>query len=289
MASTSRELVQQTLEFRNPRREPRHLGILLIARLQHSAELDAILAEYPPEVEFIGGHEREKAPIQGDPYEVGESVDAWGARFVNLQRGVHGEGRSPLVRDWCSDRCKIHIPREWLTVDRDAVDRDCAATSCFTMAGCYPRPFEQLQFLRGTAALYMDLLDNPPGFREFVKEMHAFYTELLTVRAATDVDCLQFIPDFAIGQNRQDARRGRCRCMRILRTSRNAADCLFSTILKGLRIGCFFSSDMAFTWRKRWATALHFNSFVRSTIQIPANSKTQNLVLWMTGAGRRRC
>ena len=85
-------------------------------------------------------------------------------------------------------------------------------------------------------------------------------------------------PDFAIGQNRQDARRGRCRCMPILRTSRNAADCLFSTILKGLRIGCFFSSDMAFTFRcKRWATALHFNLFVCSTIQIPANSQTQNL------------
>ena len=66
--------------------------------------------------------------------------------------------------------------------------------------------------------------------------------------------------------------------MRILRTSRNAADCLFPTILKGLRIGCFFSSDMAFTFRcKRWATALHFNLFVRSTIQIPANSQTQNL------------
>ena len=46
-------------------------------------------------------------------------------------------------------------------------------------------------------------------------------------------------PDFAIGQNRQDARRGRCRCMRILRTSRNAADCPFSTIPKGVRIGCF--------------------------------------------------
>jgi|GEM_PF-2876960 len=43
--------------------------------------------------------------------------------------------------------------------------------------------------------------------------------------------------------------------MRILRTSRNAADCLFSRIPKGLRIGCFFSSDMAFTFRcKRWAT-----------------------------------
>jgi len=41
-----------------------------------------------------------------------------------------------------------------------------------------------------------------------------------------------------------------------------------------------FSSDVTFTIRcKRWATALHFNLFVRSTIQIPANSKTQNLGL----------
>jgi len=50
---------------------------------------------------------------------------------------------------------------------------------------------------------------------------------------------------------------------------------------EGFENRLLFSSDMAFTFRcKRWATALHFNLFARSTIQIPANSKTQNLGLF---------
>jgi len=47
---------------------------------------------------------------------------------------------------------------------------------------------------------------------------------------------------------------------------------------EGFENWLLFSSDVAFTFRcKRWATALHFNLFARSTIQIPANSQTQNL------------
>jgi|GEM_PF-2595427 len=47
---------------------------------------------------------------------------------------------------------------------------------------------------------------------------------------------------------------------------------------EGFENWLLFSSDVAFTFRcKRWATALHFNLFVRSSIQIPANSQTQNL------------
>ena len=47
---------------------------------------------------------------------------------------------------------------------------------------------------------------------------------------------------------------------------------------EGFEDWLLFYSDVAFTFRcKRWATALHFKFFVRSTIQIPANSQTQNL------------
>ena len=54
---------------------------------------------------------------------------------------------------------------------------------------------------------------------------------------------------------------------------------------EGFENWLLFSSDVAFTFRcKRWATALHFNLFVRSTIQIPANSQTQNLGLVAPGA-----
>jgi hypothetical protein len=196
MSTTSRELVYQALEFRNPARVPRIMGSLPIARLTHPEAFARITVDFPADVVTIPGAEKEPAPARGDPYEPGESVDAWGARFVNLQRGVHGEVKEPIVRDWRADRGKIHVPREWLTLDRDAVNRACAQTDRFTLGGCCPRPFEQLQFLRGTAELYVDLVDPPPGFQDFVDEMHAFYAELLGAWARTDVDALTFMDDW---------------------------------------------------------------------------------------------
>jgi|GEM_PF-2068841 len=71
--------------------------------------------------------------------------------------------------------------------------------------------------------------------------------------------------------------------MRILRTSRNAADCPFSTIPKGLRIGCFsLQMWLSHFGAKDGQLQLPFNLFARSTIQIPANSQTQNLGLFFT-------
>ena len=81
-------------------------------------------------------------------------------------------------------------------MDRDAVNRACGATDKYTFGGCWPRPFEQLQFLRGTANLYMDLTDPPPAMRAFMALMHDFYCELLTVWAKTDVDGLHFMDDW---------------------------------------------------------------------------------------------
>jgi len=55
---------------------------------------------------------------------------------------------------------------------------------------------------------------------------------------------------------------------------------------EGFENWLLFSSDVAFTFRcKTWATAFHFNLFARSTMQIPANSQTQNLGLLL----RRGC
>ena len=86
--------------------------------------------------------------------------------------------------------------REWLTIDRDRVNRDCAATDKYVLSGCCPRPFEQMQFLRGSANLYMDLTDPPPAMSAFMAEMHGFYCELLETWARTDVDALRFMDDW---------------------------------------------------------------------------------------------
>jgi uroporphyrinogen-III decarboxylase len=109
---------------------------------------------------------------------------------------VHGEVKEPMVRDWKRDLARVHVPREWLTIDRDAINRDCAATDKFTLSGCCPRPFEQLQFIRGTEDLYCDLMESSRELRAFIREMHQFYCELLSAWARTDCDCLCFMDDW---------------------------------------------------------------------------------------------
>ncbi len=118
----------------------------------------------------------------GDPHGVGQYTDEWGATFTNIQPGIIGEVKRPLIEDWDGYIQRVHVPREWLTIDRDAVNRDCAATDKYVLAGCCPRPFEQLQFLRGTANLYMDLTDPPAGHAR----LHGRHARLL-LRTAGDL------------------------------------------------------------------------------------------------------
>ncbi len=64
------------------------------------------------------------------------------------------------------------------------------------IGGPCPRPFEQMQFLRGTVNLYMDLMHPPPAMRHFMRQMHQFYCELLTLWCRTDVDAVRFMDDW---------------------------------------------------------------------------------------------
>lgn len=196
MAATPRELVFQTLNFEGPYRAPRQLWLLPWATKHYPEEVEALRRDFPDDIQGIGGHHRELPRTQGDAHTIGEYVDEWGATFHNIQEGVIGEVKDPLIKDWRTDVAKVHIPRELLTIDRDAVNRDCAATDRFTMAGACPRPFEQLQFLRGTENVMVDLADPPREMLDFLKTMHDFYCELLEVWAATDVDALMFMDDW---------------------------------------------------------------------------------------------
>jgi hypothetical protein len=196
MTATSRELVNQTLNFQNPARAPRDLWVLPLAQWTYPTEYAAILRDYPGDLGSPDGHEREHPQTKGDPYTLGDYTDEWGCTFHNIQAGVIGEVKDPLIKDWDEDVKNIHVPREWLTIDPDAVNRQCAASNKFMLGGPCPRPFEQLQFLRGTVDLYMDLMDPPKAMRDFMRQMHQFYTEMLITWAKTDVDGLRFMDDW---------------------------------------------------------------------------------------------
>lgn len=201
---TSRELVHATLEFRNTDgRVPRDLWTLPWAQQNFPAELEKIKSDFP--ADFGGPVVNMAVPSSiesGDPYEVGLYTDAWGCQFTNIHKGVIGEVKNPIVvdDDW-EDADKVHIPEEWLTFDIDAVNESCKNSDKFMGCGACPRPFEQLQFIRGTANLYMDLMDPPRKMLEFMEKMHDFYCRQLTLWAQTDVDCLNMMDDWGSQQN----------------------------------------------------------------------------------------
>ena len=64
-----------------------------------------------------------------------------------------------------------------------------------------PRPFEQLQFLRGTEAAYLDLADPPDAMVRFLGRMRDFYRRLIETWARTRVDGLMFMDDWGSQQN----------------------------------------------------------------------------------------
>lgn len=193
----SRELVNKTLNFDNPERAPRQKWVLPWAEHHYNDELAKMNEDYPDD--FIGapGYNKVDDISEGDPTEVGESTDAWGCKFLNYQRGIIGEVKEPIVKDeeW-KDVGNVHIPREWLTIDKEKINEFCKNTDKFVIAGGGARPFEQLQFIRGTENLFVDLMLRPQGLLDFMKEMHKFNCELLTRWAETDVDALFFMDDW---------------------------------------------------------------------------------------------
>ena len=142
----------------------------------------------------------EQSTVQkGSSTEIGEYVDEWGCIFTNVQRGIIGEVKTPIISpddDEWEDTSRIVIPEHLLSFDIKQVNEYCAASEKFLLAGCCPRPFEQLQFIRGTENLYMDLITHPDGMIDFMNKMHDFYCRLVTKWAQTDVDGIQFMDDW---------------------------------------------------------------------------------------------
>lgn len=196
---TSRELVKSTMEFRNFHdRAPRDLWTLDWAHIYHKDELDNIRKNYPADYTGVHTVYAEHSTVEsGHPTEIGTYVDPWGCTFTNIQRGVVGEVKNPPITDddW-EDLSNVVFPEYWLSFDVDQVNAECAKTDKWIQSGCCPRPFEQLQFLRGTVNLYMDLMDPPKGFLDFLEKMHDFYCRLMRKWAQTDVDCLQMMDDW---------------------------------------------------------------------------------------------
>ncbi len=199
MAQTSREIVRKTLTFDNPERLPRHTWILPWAHSHYPAEIKELGQKYPDDI-VTAPNVYQKSPVaKGDPYAIGSCVDEWGCEFENIQKGVIGEVKKAAVAD-AGDLSTLHVPYETLPADTDAARRTvnefCASTDKFVLANCCPRPWERLQFLRGTVEAMMDIMTPEGGVKRLLAEIHKFYMAELEFWVTTDVDAVMFMDDW---------------------------------------------------------------------------------------------
>jgi uroporphyrinogen decarboxylase len=192
---TSRELVIDALELRDPPRVPRQLWLLPWAEMTYPAELAGIRARFPDDIVTSPPFLREPLRTVGEEHGPGAYVDEWGCRFESAQRGIIGQVKEARIKTW-GDLDGLRVPRERLTVDREAVDAFCAASSAFVLAKTWAHPFELVQFLRGPERLYMDLAERPAGLSRLLETVHSFYKEELELWARTEVDALVFADDW---------------------------------------------------------------------------------------------
>jgi hypothetical protein len=168
--------------------------------IHHPGELKKINDRFPDDIAWCPVELKEPPQTTGDPYAIGIYIDEWGCVFNNRQRGVIGEVKEPLVKTW-EDLSKVKPPIGGLSVDIEQTNAYCQNTDLFVVAPTGARPFERLQFLRGTEELFIDFALKPVELHSLIDHVHQFFLKELEVWAKTDVDALFFQDDWGSQNN----------------------------------------------------------------------------------------
>ncbi|MCC6694094.1 MAG: hypothetical protein IT365_00560 [Candidatus Hydrogenedentes bacterium] len=198
---TSRERVYRCLNFDHPDRAPRDLWYLAGVSMLRAPELERMLDRFPMDFEQAVGRYGEAARTRGTVAEVGTYTDAWGCVWSVAEIGVCGEVKHPPLADWAALE-DYSAPWEMLKgADFSATDAQCEASDRFVKAGTEVRPFERMQFLRGTENLLMDLTLQPPELFELRDLLHEFFMAELELWCSTKVDAISFMDDWGAQGN----------------------------------------------------------------------------------------
>ncbi len=196
---SSRRLIEKTLAFDAPARIPRNPWVLAWAGIHYPGELARINQRFPSDIATAPDCLRSPLRTEGIDTELGSFTDEWGCTFINIQRGVIGEVKQPLIRTW-DDLPRVRPPVERLSVDVAEVNAFCRASDQYVLAGTCPRPFERMQFLRGSQNLYLDLGEESPEFFALIDLVHAFFIREMELWAETEVDALNMMDDWGAQQ-----------------------------------------------------------------------------------------
>ena len=76
------------------------------------------------------------------------------------------------------------------------VNESCKKSDQFILVGTHIRPFERMQFMRGTENLFMDLAMGEPEVEKLAKMLHQFSMKELEILVNTDIDGISYMDDW---------------------------------------------------------------------------------------------
>ena len=193
---TSRERVKKALLFQTPDRAPRELWALPGVGMFRKPELKAMQARFPSDFAGASAKYGASTRAQGDCSKVGNYTDEWGVVWTVGEPGVVGEIKQAILADE-SAIGSYRLPWELLDqADFSKVDESCAKADRFVKVGTFTRPFERLQFLRGTEQALVDLAYGTPAVLGLLKQLHEFFVREMEMWAETAVDGVAFMDDW---------------------------------------------------------------------------------------------
>jgi uroporphyrinogen decarboxylase len=193
---TSRERIIRTLNFQSVDRAPRDLGVLGRIIKERPHEYQSVVDRFPLDIGDAGGRYgkgKRTRDLEGD---VGTYIDAWGCVWHVAEPGVAGEVKECPLEDW-SALASYELPWDRLDeADLSNVNKTCAESDQFVVSGGETRPFERLQFLRGTENLLIDLAYGTPEVFKLLEMLHEFFCREMRMWADTDIDGMWFMDDW---------------------------------------------------------------------------------------------
>lgn len=192
----SKERVIASLEFKSSDRVPRDLWTLPAVLLFEQDKYNQVIAKYPMDI-F-------KAEVNpgSDPARIkatqntGTYVDEWGSVWQVGEPGVVGEVIEPVLKDWSKLGSYKPPFKELENRDYSEINSTCKKTDKFVLSGVTARPFERLQFLRGTENVFMDLAYGNLKLEKLLNMVHEYYLQDIRKWCQTDVDGIFLMDDW---------------------------------------------------------------------------------------------
>jgi len=193
---TGRERVIKALKFDYPDRVPRDLWWLPAVEMTQKKELEELLEKFP--IDFgipkfkPGTGSSPRVPLPGGA----KYVDEWGSvRYVG-EDGVTGEVKEPVL-DNLSKIDKFSPPWDYLnSTDLSEVNRNCAESDKFMLSDICARPFERMQFVRGTENFFIDLAYGSKELFKLRDMIHEYNLRHIEMWLKTDVDGIFMMDDW---------------------------------------------------------------------------------------------